>query len=71
MPATQNTVRLAGLIGLAIAGAAAGAFVAAAGGQAGVARYGGAAWVFILAWIITMPVLAPSLKRRGSKGAAS
>lgn len=66
MRATQNTVRLAGLLGLAIAGAATAVFIVAAGaqGQVGVARYGGGAWVFILAWIITMPVLAPWLRAR-------
>ena len=66
MRAPRNTVRLAGLLGLVIAGAAAVLFIMAAGtvGQVGVARYGGGAWVFILAWIITMPVLAPWLKGR-------
>jgi len=66
MHGSQRTVRLAGLVGLAVAAAAAALFIAAAGadGQAGVARYGGAAWVFLLAWIITMPVLAPWLKGR-------
>jgi len=69
MPATQNTVRLAGLLGLVIAGAAAAVFIVAAGdrGQLNVARYGGGAWVFILAWIITMPVLAPWLKERAGR----
>jgi hypothetical protein len=69
MRATPNTVRLAGLVGLAIAAAAAAVFIAAAGqmGQAGVARYGGGAWVFILAWIITMPVLAPWLRGRAGR----
>ncbi len=68
MRATLNTVRLAGLLGLVIAGAAAALFIVAAGGQGqlSVARYGGGAWVFILAWIITMPVLAPWLKGRRS-----
>jgi hypothetical protein len=65
MRASQNTVRLAGVLGLAVAGAAATLFIVAAGlqGHAGVPRFGGASWVFLLAWIISMPVLAPWLKR--------
>jgi len=64
----RNIVRLAGLLGLGIAGGAALLFSAAASapGYAGVARYGGAAWVFILAWIITMPMVGPWLRSRGS-----
>jgi len=66
MHGSQRTVRLAGLLGLAVAGASAALFIVAAGAEShtGVARYGGAAWVFLLAWIITMPVLAPWLKGR-------
>ena len=61
-----NTIRLAGVLGLAVAGAAAAAFIVASGvqGHAGVPRYGGAAWVFLLVWIITMPILGPWLKGR-------
>jgi len=66
MPENRNTIRLAGLLGLGVAVAAALLFVAGAGaaGYGGVARYGGAVWVFILAWIITMPMLGPALRRR-------
>jgi hypothetical protein len=58
--------RNAGLIGAAIALAAAVIFAVAASDATPVARYGGAAWIFILTWIILMPVLAPWLKRRGT-----
>lgn len=61
-----SAVRQAGLVGALLALAAALAFVAitmALSGYPPVARYGGAAWVFALTWIITMPVLAPWLKR--------
>jgi hypothetical protein len=54
----------AGLVGTLIAVAAAAIFVAAASDSTPVARFGGAVWVFILAWIILMPVLAPWLKAR-------
>ncbi len=54
----------AGLIGTILALAAAVIFAAAASGSTPVARYGGAAWVFILMWIILMPMLAPWLRRR-------
>lgn len=42
------------------------AFFAATGGSAynTTARYGGAIWVFILAMIITMPVVIPQVKKR-------
>jgi len=62
-----NAVRQAGIFGLLVALGAAVAFhglAALLGGYPPVARYGGAAWVFLLAWIITMPVLAPLLKNR-------
>lgn len=32
-----------------------------------VTRYGGAAWVFILSMIITMPVIIPLIKKRYSE----
>lgn len=60
-------VVLAGWIGGLAALAAALAFfgiTAVLGGYPAVARYGGASWVFLLTWIITMPVLAPMLKGR-------
>ena len=39
--------------------------VATLSGQHGaVARYGGTAWVFLLAMIITMPIIIPFWKRR-------
>lgn len=61
-----SPVRNAGLLSIVIALGAAGVFLAAAaaGAYPAIARYGGAAWVFILAWIILMPVLAPWLKAR-------
>lgn len=63
VPATQ-TVRHAGALGALLALGAAAAFALAASGFGPVARYGGAVWVFILTWIILMPVLAPWLKQR-------
>lgn len=65
--AQGSAVRQAGVLGLLLALAAALVFVGittAMGGYPPVARYGGAAWVFVLTWIITMPVLAPQLRRR-------
>ncbi len=59
-----GTVRNAGALGGLIALGAAMAFALAAGSTGPVARYGGAVWVFILTWIILMPVLAPWLKQR-------
>jgi len=62
-----SAVRQAGILGLLVALGAALLFHGVAaylGGFPPVARYGGAAWVFLLAWIITMPVLAPLLKNR-------
>ncbi len=67
MTKSDDTVRKAGALGLLAAGAAAALFLAGTWLVAGyppVARFGGAGWVFILAWIITMPVLAPWLRRR-------
>ncbi len=61
---TSGTIRNAGALGGLIALVTAAAFALAAGGAGPVARYGGAVWVFILTWIILMPVLAPWLKRR-------
>ena len=55
----------AGTLGAGMALAAAIVFAIAASAGGPVARYGGAVWVFILAWIILMPVLAPWLKARG------
>ena len=60
----NQTVRNAGAIGLLVALFAGGLFAAVAGGAGPVARFGGAAWVAILTWIILMPVLAPWLKQR-------
>ena len=62
---TRNTVRNAGTLGALMAVSAAVVFAIAAAGTGPVARYGGAVWVFILTWIILMPVLAPWLKQRG------
>lgn len=55
-------MRNAGMIGAVIALGAAGLFALVAARAGPVARYGGAAWVFILTWIILMPVIAPWLR---------
>ncbi|MDR7435703.1 MAG: hypothetical protein QN189_11315 [Armatimonadota bacterium] len=63
----SNVVQRAGLIGMVIALLAGLLFLAVTslwGGYPAVARYGGAVWVSLLTWIITMPVLAPWLKRK-------
>ncbi|MEK7681365.1 MAG: hypothetical protein AAB369_00885 [Chloroflexota bacterium] len=63
----KENARLVGtLISFGIALAAAGAFfaVTGAGGYTAVARYGGAAWVFLLALIVAMPTVLPLFKRR-------
>lgn len=62
--AGTGPVQNAGLLGAAVALAAAILFAAAAGASGPVARIGGAVWVFILTWIILMPVLAPWLGAR-------
>lgn len=62
----ESSVRRAGGLGLLLAAGAALVFyglTTAWGGYPPVARYGGAAWVLLLTWIITMPVLAPRFKR--------
>ena len=61
----MKMLRTAGTLGAGIALAAAIVFAIAASAAGPVACYGGAVWVFILAWIILMPVLAPWLKARG------
>jgi len=61
-----QTVQRAGALGAVIALGAGVLFALAAAGTNSVARLGGAAWVFILTWIILMPVLAPWLKRRSA-----
>jgi len=61
----MKMLRTAGMLGAGMALAAAIVFAIAASAGGPVARYGGAVWVFILAWIILMPVLAPWLKARG------
>lgn len=63
-PQGSQTVRGAGAIGALIALGAGIVFAAAAPGNDPVARFGGAVWVFILTWIILIPVLAPWLKAR-------
>ncbi len=57
-------LRSTGTLGTLIALAAAALFVIAAPDAGPVARLGGAVCVFILTWIILMPVLAPRLKDR-------
>lgn len=71
MTGRGSSVTLAGWLGVlaALAAALAAALIFSGititlGGYPAVARYGGAVWVFLLTWIITMPVLAPRLKRR-------
>jgi len=67
----RDVVQVASLVGTGIALLAGLLFFAvtsASGGYPPVARYGGAVWVFLLTWIITMPVLAPWLKRRYPTG---
>ncbi len=62
----ESTIRQAGFYGLLVALGAAVLFhglAALTGAYPAVARFGGAAWVFLLTWIITMPLLAPRLKR--------
>lgn len=58
------TVRHAGVLGALVALGAAAVFAVAASSAGAVARWGGAVWVFILTWIILMPVLAPWLRAR-------
>jgi hypothetical protein len=57
-------VRDAGSLGTLIALAAAVVFALAATRAGPVARYGGAVWVFILTWVVLMPVLAPRRKKQ-------
>lgn len=67
----RDIVQLASLVGTGIALLAGALFflvTSAFGEYPPVARYGGAVWVFLLTWIITMPVLAPWLKRRHPTG---
>ena len=59
-------VRNAGAIGGLVALGAGVLFAVVAVGTQPVARFGGAAWVALLTWIILMPVLAPWLRRRGA-----
>lgn len=59
-----RTVRGAGALGALIAAGAGIVFAVTAAGSDPVARFGGTVWVFILTWIILMPVLAPWLKAR-------
>ncbi|MBI4277025.1 MAG: hypothetical protein HY660_01095 [Armatimonadetes bacterium] len=63
---SSTAVRSGSLLGTGVAMLAAVAFLVAAGGSgaAPVARYGGAAWVFLLTWIIMMPVLVPLVRGR-------
>jgi hypothetical protein len=54
-------------ISLAVSLLLAAAFIALASLAAedsGLARWGGAAWVFILSFIIALPAMAPIIKRR-------
>jgi len=60
----ESPVRHAGVLAALVALGAAGIFALAVADAEPVARYGGAVWVFILTWIILMPVLAPRLKAR-------
>jgi hypothetical protein len=58
----MKMLRTAGTLGAGIALAAAIVFAIAASAAGPVARYGGAVWVFVLAWIILMPILTPTPK---------
>jgi Na+/melibiose symporter-like transporter len=54
-------------VSLAAALVCAGAFFALAGltgSEDDLSRWGGAAWVFILSFIIALPSIAPAIKRR-------
>ena len=59
-------MRQATLLSFVIAAILAGGFFLAASLQdhAALARYAGAVWVFILALIVTLPTIAPILKKR-------
>lgn len=66
----KENARLVGTLvsfGIALAAAVAFFAVTGAGGYTAVARYGGAAWVFLLALIVAMPTMLPLFKGR-SKG---
>jgi len=60
----MSVARSAGGLGALFALGAAAVFAVVASGAGPVARFGGAVWVFLLTWIILMPVLAPWMKRR-------
>lgn len=64
----RSPVQNAGVLGALLALGAAAVFAVAAAGTGPVARYGGAVWVFVLTWIILLPVLAPWLKERHRGG---
>lgn len=61
----QKAVRLSAIIYTSISLALAAAFFGAstALGYNNVARYGGTAWVFMLAMIITIPTITPLIKK--------
>jgi hypothetical protein len=66
----MSTTALSWVISLGIAGAGALAFVLATLGTGDydwVARLGGAAWVFLLAIIILLPVVMPHLRERARR----
>ncbi len=64
----RSPVQNAGVLGALLALGAAAVFAVAAAGTGPVGQYGGAVWVFVLAWIILLPVLAPWLKERHRGG---
>ncbi len=63
---------ISALIYLPISLAAAGLFFVAAvvGGYPWVARIGGAVWIFVLALIITMPLVTSTVKKRIGRSTA-
>ena len=68
----RRTSRIAALIYMGISLTAAAIFVLVTtyvGSYPAVARYGGAAWVFILLMIVLMPLVIPRVKKRRARTA--
>ncbi len=62
-----KALRISYVISVGIAVVLAGAFFAGttlAGDYNALARYGGAAWIFLLALIVGLPTITPLIKRR-------
>lgn len=63
----EKAIRISTIISFAWAMLLAGAFLAATslrGDYNAVTRYGGAAWVLLLALVVALPTVAPIVKRR-------